>query len=149
MVIPDNVQLAMLQNITETGNRFDPAALFLAVYGSIDKLDKTARMSDVHQATGDAAIRVAITAWSDPILLVDGRWCVEGPLCEFRVADDTEEQTVAGWMYADDDAGGVLLGFEEFSNPINLPDEFRVISLVPRLCIDDQGNYSATVLISP
>lgn len=145
MQLCDNALQGILAGITETGNIFDPAATYVGVATALTDNGQLTTMTDVTEGTGDLATRQAVTAWGSPYKLVDGRWAVDGPLMSFRVADNTEAQTITNWFLASASTAGTLRGFGLISPPANLPDEFAEWSIVLRLTVDPDGRWSAEI----
>lgn len=146
MVLTDAMLEAMLLHITDTGGPFDPAALFAGVFQSIDDQGVATVQGDVTEGAGDAATRVALTPWGAPHKMQDGRWGIDAPVAEFRVASAAEAQTLAGWFINTAGVAGTLKGFGYFPDPIPLVDENSYVAVVFRLTIDPEGRWSAEVV---
>jgi len=144
----DAILMTMLENIIETGNAFDPAALFLGVATAIDDLGAETTMSDITEPTGAMATRVALTPWGSPYKLDDGRWVADAPLAAFSPADATEGTTLVGYFLNTAGAAGTLKGFDFFDAPINLIDEFSQVSIIFRLTIDPEGRWSQSIVFN-
>lgn len=129
------------------GKILDPAAVFVGLY--VDGPDPSPPDAVTAFTLPDATDvpTVAVTTWSDPYLLDDGRWAIQSPLVSFRLPDATNAFTASGWYLSTALTGGNILGWEAFGVPIPLPDEFHEVSLVVRITRDTSGGWAATVVI--
>lgn len=137
----DAVLQAWLTRATGTGGPYDPAALFLGVATALVDNGALTTMSDVTEGTGDLADRVAVTAWSDPYKMNDGRWVVDGPVCPFAVASSSESQTVTHWFLNSASSAGTLKAYASLSTAVPLPDEKKQLNIIPRITIDPAGRF--------
>jgi len=147
MKMNEETIVALLNEITEAGNHYDPAALFVGVFTDIDDLGQLTHMAQITEATGDASTRVDVTAWGAPIRMNNGKWYVQCNVAIFKIADSSEAQTIKGWFFNSAGAAGVLKGWGLFPTPIELLDEFSQITIVPRLVLDPNAQWSAEVVI--
>lgn len=139
---------AILAVLTGAGGPFEAAAVWLGVAESIVDNGQATTLSDVTAATGAVATRTEITDWTQPFVLVDGRWAANGTAGTFRPASSAQSQTISAWYLADALAAGNLVAYGFFNGPIALPDENYAVQIVPRLTIDPDGRWSANVVIN-
>lgn len=138
----------LLADVTAAGKTLDPAGVFAGLYedGPDPSPPVTAADFTLPDATDFPA--VAVTAWTDPFQLTDGRWAIQSNLLTWRPPDDTNAFSAVGWYLADAATAGNILGWEPISPAVPLPDETREVSLVVRVTFDPQGNWSASVVIN-
>lgn len=140
---------AILAALIDTGGPWDPAAVFVGLFVSIDDHGVSTVIGDVTAPTGDPGDRQAVVTWSDPHVKADGRAMVDSPVLRWTPADDTEATVVAGWYTATLVTGGVLYRFGYFDNAIALPDETASVALVVRFTVDPiNGKWDATVVMN-
>lgn len=137
---------AILASISEATEAFDPAAVFVGLFTAIVDNGYATLIGDITEPAGTGFARQAVTSWGTAYVMTDGRAVRDGPPLDFRPADDTEATTVIGWFYASLVTGGVLLEFGYFDAPIPLPDEFAVVTVIPRLTVDPLGRWEANVV---
>lgn len=146
MIWTDAVLSTMLSNLIETGNILDPAAVFVGASPAIDNQGADTVIGDVTEAPGDVGDRVAVTTWTGPYKMQDGRWVVDSPVITFTPASDADA-TIISWVFlASLITAGVLKGFVQLPNPVPLPNEFTTLSVVVRITIDPNGRWSANVV---
>lgn len=148
MKLTDPMMKSILARAIATGGPFDPIITHVALAREVIDNGPETTMADVTEATGGVAVRVPVTAWSAPHRLNDGRWAVDGPVCQFAPDDASEAQSVTAWIYVNALTAGALMGFHDFGDGYGLADEFSSLSIVPRLCIDPQGRFDASVIIN-
>lgn len=144
--LTSDVLQAILLAITDTGGPLDPAATFLGVYTAIDDQGQDTLLADVVQATGAMAVRQALTTWSTPSRMADGRWVCDSPAYEFRPASSAESQVLTGSFLATLATLGALKGYEDFPGPVALPDEDHSVSLVVRAAVDPTGRWGTQIV---
>lgn len=142
----DAVLKAWLERAIATGGPYDPAALFMGVFTAIDDHGVNTVIGDLTEGTGDLATRVAVTPWGASHKLSDGRWAADGPPCSFTPADDTESQLVTGWFLASASTAGTLKAWATIAEGVSLANEFRTLTVIPRICVDPSGRWSAEVV---
>ncbi len=142
----DSVLEAWLTQAIAAGKNYDPAAVFVGVASAITDNGAATVLADVTECTGALATRVGVVAWSAPYKLADGRWAVDGPICEFSPASSAEAQSVNGYFLASLAVAGTLKAFTVFGQAYYLPDETRVLHIVPRLTIDPLGRFGAEIV---
>lgn len=136
---------AILLNMTETGNEFDPVTCFVGVGTAIVNKGTATLLVDITQATGALATRQEVTDWSDLYVLTDGRAVVNGPLMTFAPASSAQGQTINCWFIASLATLGTLKAFGLIQPAVTLPDEFSSWSIVLRITVDPNGEWSAEV----
>lgn len=146
MKMTSAVLKAILDVIVAADGPFDPAAAYLGVFTAIDDKGQATALSDVTQATGDAATRVHVTPWSSSYKLSDGRWVADGPVCAFRIGDSTEHQVIIGWFLASAGTAGTLKAWGLLPQAVELVDEFTGLQVIPRVTVDPAGRWSAEVV---
>ena len=134
---------AWLERAVAVGGPYDPAALFIGVYTAVVDAGAATTLADVTEGTGAIATRQAITAWSAPYKLLDGRWCCDAAGKTFKVASAAEAQIVTGYFLASAAVAGTLKGFDSIA-PANLSDENRAVTIATRLTIDPLGRFSVS-----
>lgn len=135
----------ILAGIIEVGNILDPAAVFVGIFTAIDDNGVNTVLADLTEPAGDPGLRTAVTAWSAGYTMIDGRRAADGPLVQFRPADETEACVAIGWYLATAAAAGSLLQFGYFEAPVPLPDENAAVSVIPRITVDPDGRWDATI----
>lgn len=138
----------IISGITETGNIGDPVAVFVGVFEAINDQGRNTVLADITRPTGVGFDLTAVTTWSAPHDMIDGRRAVDAPLKRFSPVDSTEATTVLGWYTATAATAGTLLQFGYFPAAIPLPDEFSEVSVVVRFTVDPLGNWDATISIN-
>lgn len=146
MQLTEAVLRAILTRMTAAGGPFDPAACFVGVATTIADHGTATVQADVTEPVGDAATRVAITAWSAIYPLSDGRFATDGDLCVFNQGTGDDPVTIQYTFFNTAGAAGTLKGFTPLLPPIDLRDGGAPLSVVPRLTVDPQGNWSADVI---
>jgi hypothetical protein len=137
-----NALIALL----DTGGALDTASLFAGLFTAIDDHGGATVLADLTQATGAMATRVAEDPRGAVHKLTDGRWAADLPPATFAPANSGEAQTVIGWFLADANVAGVLLMYNRFPTPINCPDEFHPVTVIPRITMDPRGKWGAEIV---
>lgn len=137
---------AIMASISEATEAFDPAAVFVGVFTAIVDNGISTVMADLTLPSGAPGDVTAVTTWGTAYVMSDGRAVRDGPPIDFRPASSSEATTVIGWYYSSDDPPTELLEFGYFDDPIPLPDEFAVATVIPRLTVDPNGRWEANVV---
>lgn len=143
LVQTDDALREWLAGAIKATGPYDPAAVFVGVAQAISYNGPRTTLADVTPATGKAGTRVPVVAWSAPYKLSDGRWVVDGPICKFVPLDETEAQSVTDYYLTDALVAGNLIAAGPLGQVFNLIDATRAVSLVPRLCMDDDADCGA------
>ncbi|HEX4614112.1 MAG TPA: hypothetical protein VH092_38370 [Urbifossiella sp.] len=145
MKLTATVLKAILAKMIATGGPFDPAALFIGVGTAYADNGQAEVLADITIPTGAMATALAVTPWSDPHMLNNGCWCVDGPALTFAPADSTEAATLAVWFYSTLATAGVLKGYQPIAPAVPLANEFSTWTIVPRLSVDPLGNWDFSI----
>lgn len=147
MTPTDALLEGMLADTVAAGKTLDPAGVFVGLYIAGPTPSPPVDVTAFTLPDATDAPAVAVTTWSDPYLLLDGRWAIQSPSIVFRLPDDTNAFTATGWYLADALTAGNVLGWEPIPGGVGLPDEFHEVTLVVRIALDKAGNWSASVVI--
>lgn len=139
------IRNALLEALTATDAPLDPAATFLGVGTAITQSGLNTQLSDITQATGAMATRQAVTTWSNVFTLSNGTAYQNAPLKTFAPASASEAQTLTCWFIADALTAGNLIAFGLINPPIPLPDENSSWSIVLRVTLDPNAQWSAEI----
>lgn len=138
---------ACLGNIIAATKAFDPATTFIGLFTGINDAGLNTTMADLTLAPGTLATAVEVTTWSAQYALQNGCQVVDGPLVKFTPASAADACQVQGWYFASAATGGTLLGYGYLNSPVLLTYPNDALSIVPRLCLDPAGQWSAEVVI--
>lgn len=147
MNVTPRLAKAILNNAVATGGALDPADTFLGLYISGPTVDPPIDTGDFTLPDATDAPAKLVNAFTTPVLLDDGRWCVQGDALTWRLPDADNAFVAAGWYVADALTGGNILAYQPFNSPISLPNADRSITIVFRPAIDPADSWEASVVI--
>lgn len=137
---------AWLSSIIATGKMYDPAATFVGIATALVDLGQATTQSNVTEATGHAATRVAITSWSAPYPLIDGRWAVDSGICVFTKTSSDSPETITNWFLNSASSAGTLKAWGDVAPNVPLAVGSAPLSIVVRLTIDPTGRFDASIV---
>jgi len=137
--------MAALGDIIATGKAFDPAATFIVPFTGIADSGLATLLADVTLAPGTLATPVAVTAWGDQYGLIGGQQVVDGPPTVWAPASSADDCVVIGFAWVDSATPTTLKGFEYLETPVNLAYPNTSDTFTPRLTLDPNGMWSASV----
>lgn len=139
--------LGVFAAATAAGKVLDPADVFAGLYIDGPTPSPPVTVDDFTLPDATDVPAKAVTAWTDPFELIDGRWCIQSNLLTWRLPDADNAFAAGGFYLADALTGGNVLTWVAFGTPINFPDENSEYSLVVRLVLDPTGEWDASVSI--
>lgn len=137
---------AVLSDLIATGGIFDDTACWMGLYTAINNQGVNTVLADLTQATGAMATRQPLGAWGSVHHKSDGRSVVDNIPILWSPASSSESQTVQGFFIADALTAGNLICFEPLANPLPMPDQFALLTIIFRLVADPMANWDATVI---
>lgn len=147
MQITAGMRSGMLGVWTGTGGPLDPAATFLGLYVARAASGLGTQLSDLTLPPGALAVAVALDAYGTAYLLADGSLVRDATVQEFRPADADNGFLAMGWYLSTADEDGQLLAYQDFPEPIPLPDENSALSLIFRPKLDPVQSFESTITI--
>lgn len=145
MQITTAIRNAVLPLLIATDGILDPVAVFIGLYTASSPQGVNTVLGDLTLAPGALATATDVGTWGTPYVLTDGRSVVDGAPQTFRPATSADFCVATGWYMADTATAGTLLAFEPFPVPIPLPTTTSQVTIIPRITIDPDGRWSASV----
>lgn len=145
MILTDAALEAILIALTDTAGYFDPATAFVGVGTEFTNNGSATVLANITQATGAMATRQPVGTWSTPSKMADGRWVTDGEMLTFRPASAAEGQTIVVAFIATLITAGALRAVLPLTTPVNLANEDKSWTLIPRITVDPEGRWSASI----
>lgn len=136
---------AALGDLIATGAQFDPATTFLVPFTAITDAGLATVLANLTLAPGTLATPVGVTAWGDPYGLAGGQEVVDGPPTVWAPASAADNCIIIGFAWVNSATPTVLKGYEYLGQPVILNYPNSSDTMVPRLCLDPNGQWSASV----
>ena len=124
---------------------FDPATTDVGLALDINDRGMDTVMADVTKPQGNAGARKAVTAWSGPYRLSDGRIAYDANLVFWAAASDDDSQVVKYFYLSDHATGNTLKAFKLLDQQVELRYLGTRLSVVVRLCVDPSGRWDVSV----
>lgn len=124
-------------------------ACLIGLYTAIDAKGLDTTFADVTAPAGDLGRQDDGIGWPQLDQNAQNRRVAIAAPITWRPADASEGETVAGWYLVADEPGQPLLAWEDFDEPIALPDENSSVTVVMRMRTPAEANWGRAVVIGP
>lgn len=138
----------ILADAIATAAGFDPAAVYVGVYVSGPEPSPPVTVADFVLPDPTDFPAQKLTSWSAIHYLNDGRSCVDSPARTFKPASSATGTVLAGAYIADAATAGNVLEWIPFPGAVPVPDEHYSVTVYPRLTVDGEGRWDASVIIN-